>query len=162
MIPRSILPKSGRSCSGGGPELLGPLAGLESTDVAGADDCSRGVIAVHQNHDYAYSPGGSAGTDGDELAMRNKQISGNGEQLRSIRNATHILTRSGRIMRVRHYSKWVSILELSTSSGILGTYVLAAKAIRSTQGDLHEAKEYVEMRAVTPQDGQSSLARVII
>jgi hypothetical protein len=23
-------------------------------------DCSRGVIAVYQNHDYAYSPGGSA------------------------------------------------------------------------------------------------------
>ena len=44
------------------------------------------------------------------------------------------------------------------SSGILGTYVLAAKAIRSAQGDLHEVKEYVEMRAITPQDGQSSLA----
>lgn len=82
-------------------------------------DCSRGVIAVHQNHDYAYSPGGSAGTHGDELAMRNKQISGNGEQLRSIRNATHILTRSGTIMRVRHYSKWVSILELGTRQGFL-------------------------------------------
>src|SRR4029077_17944630 len=45
------------------------------------------------------------------------------------------------------------------SSGILGTYVLAAKAIRSAQGDLREAKEYVEMRAVTRQDEESPLAK---
>ena len=82
-------------------------------------DCSRGVVAVHQNHDYAYSPGGSAGTHGDELAMRNKQLGGNGDRLRSIRNATYILTRGGRIMRVPHYSKWVSILELGTRQGFL-------------------------------------------
>lgn len=82
-------------------------------------DCSRAVIAVHQNHDYAYSPGGSAGTHGDELAMRNKQLGGNGEQLRSIRNASHILTRKGSVISVPYYSKWVSLLEMGSRQGFL-------------------------------------------
>ena len=57
-----------------------------------------------------------------------------------------------------HYSKWVSILELGTRQGFLEhTFWLRRRLVRSAQGDLHEAKEYVEMRAVTPQDGQSSL-----
>ena len=82
-------------------------------------DCSRSVVAVHQNHDYAYSPGGSAGTHGDELAMRNKQLGGNGEHLRSTRNATHIVTRGGKVMRIRCYEKWVALTELTTRQGIL-------------------------------------------
>jgi hypothetical protein len=82
-------------------------------------DCSRAVVAVHQNHDYAYSPGGSAGTHGDELAMRNKQLGGNGEYLRSIRNATHIITRGGSILSVPFYDKWVTISEMATRQGFL-------------------------------------------
>lgn len=82
-------------------------------------DCSRRVIAVHQNHDYAYSPDGRAGTHGDELAMRNRKIGGNGERLRSIRNATYILTRSGRVLRIPYYSKWETMMELGTRQGFL-------------------------------------------
>lgn len=82
-------------------------------------DCSRRVLVIHQNHDYAYSPDGRAGTNEDELAMRNRQLGGNGEQLRSIRNATHILTRTGRVLRVPYYSKWVTMMELGTKQGFL-------------------------------------------
>jgi hypothetical protein len=82
-------------------------------------DCSRAVVAVHQNHDYAYSPSGSAGTHSDELAMRNKQLGGHGECLRSIRDATHIITRGRRILNIPYYRKWVTISELFTRQGFL-------------------------------------------
>src|SRR5712692_3487431 len=62
-------------------------------------DCSSAVVAVHQNHDYGYHPGGRQGTFRDEEAMRNYKLAGNGEHLRTIEDATHKVTPSGRVRR---------------------------------------------------------------
>jgi hypothetical protein len=60
-------------------------------------DCSRFVVAVHQNHDYGYHPQGKLGTNIDALAVRNYELSGNGRRLRSIPDSTHAMTADGRI-----------------------------------------------------------------
>lgn len=62
-------------------------------------DCSRFAVPVHQNHDYLYHPDGKRGTDRDDLARRNKLLSGNGRHLRSILDSTHSLTGEGDIRR---------------------------------------------------------------
>jgi hypothetical protein len=107
-------------------------------------DCSRAVVAVHQNHDYAYSPAGSAGTHGDELAMRNKELGGNGENLRSIRNATHIVTRGGRVQRVPYYEKWTTITELGTKQGLLEHTFWLRKRLGLRRQTLEKVKRTVE------------------
>jgi hypothetical protein len=62
-------------------------------------DCTPFVVPVHQNHDYGYHPGGKQGTNEDPLAIRNRELSGKGKHLRSILDATHILTADGGIRR---------------------------------------------------------------
>jgi hypothetical protein len=62
-------------------------------------DCSAAVVAVHQNHGYAYHPLGKEGTNDDELARRNKALAGNGKQLRFLVDATYSFTQRGRIRR---------------------------------------------------------------
>jgi hypothetical protein len=57
------------------------------------------VVAVHQNHGYAYHPLGKEGTNDDDLARRNKAIAGNGKQLRFMVDATYSFTQTGRIRR---------------------------------------------------------------
>jgi len=69
------------------------------TDGAALLDCSPFSVPVHQNHDYGYHPEGKRGTDRDDLALRNKLLSGNGRHLRSILDSTHRLTRDGDIRR---------------------------------------------------------------
>jgi hypothetical protein len=66
---------------------------------AGLLDCSQFAVPVHQNHDYLYHPDGKRGTDRDDLARRNRFLSGNGRHLRSIQDSTHRLTREGAIRR---------------------------------------------------------------
>jgi len=104
-------------------------------------DCSRTVMAVHQNHDYGYSPGGSTGTHGDELAMRNKSLGGNGEQLRSTRNATHITTRAGKVREFPYYEKWISLMELGTRQGLLEHSFWLRKRLGLRKQTLEKAKQ---------------------
>ena len=61
-------------------------------------DGSRFIVAVHQNHDYGYHAKGKAGTNEDEMALRNVQRAGGPEHLRSVRDATHAITAGGRIL----------------------------------------------------------------
>jgi hypothetical protein len=109
-------------------------------------DCSRGVIAVHQIHDYAYSLGGSAGTHGGRTcdAQQSNWWEWRTVALHQKRNA------HPPAWRKNHAGAALQQVGVDFgavhSSGILGTYVLAAKAISSAQGDLHEVKEYVEIR----------------
>lgn len=107
-------------------------------------DCSRAVMAVHQNHDYAYSAAGSAGTHGDELAMRNKQLGGNGENLRSIRNATHIVTKGGRVWGVPKYERWMALMELGTKQGMLEHTFWLRKRLGLRKQTLAKVKRIVE------------------
>jgi len=60
-------------------------------------DASPFVMAIHQNHGYAYHPQGKEGTNEDSLAKRNLELAGDGVQQRSIFDATHTLGRYGRI-----------------------------------------------------------------
>ncbi len=107
-------------------------------------DCSRAVMAVHQNHDYAYSPGGHAGTHGDELALRNKQLGGYGEKLRSIRNATHIVTKGGRVWRVPKYEEWTTLMELGTKQGLLEHTFWLRKRLGLRRQTLEKVKRIAE------------------
>lgn len=58
-------------------------------------DATPVVTAVHQNHDYGYHPGGAAGVMDDPQTRRNLAIGKNGWHLRTIDEATHVLTKEG-------------------------------------------------------------------
>ena len=62
-------------------------------------DCTPYVTAVHQNHGYAPHPDGKGGTHLGPLAMQNYQLAGGPEHFRWTEDATHRLTRGGRISR---------------------------------------------------------------
>lgn len=54
-------------------------------------DASRGVIAVHQNHDYSYHPNGRIGVWHGIEADENFRLAGNGNHMRRISDATEVL-----------------------------------------------------------------------
>jgi hypothetical protein len=58
-------------------------------------DASRGVIAVHQNHDYSYNPNGKAGVWYGVEADDNYRLAGNGRHMRRISDATEVLNATG-------------------------------------------------------------------
>jgi hypothetical protein len=58
-------------------------------------DASASVLAVHQNHDYAYHPQGELGVWHDEEARRNVELAGGDRSCFTLRDATHRLTPSG-------------------------------------------------------------------
>ena len=62
-------------------------------------DCSPFVVAIHQNHGYAYHPQGKQGTHEDLLAQRNIALAGNGKHLRFTIDSTHQVDRFSRIRR---------------------------------------------------------------
>ncbi len=55
-------------------------------------DASRVVIAVHQNHDYSYHPQGKAGVWSGAEAGLNAQLAGGWRHLRTIADATEVLS----------------------------------------------------------------------
>lgn len=66
-------------------------------------DASSEVLAIHQNHDYAYHPGGAAGVWNDEQAQRNYAAAGGKWHLYTIDDATHILTADGERRNWKRY-----------------------------------------------------------
>jgi hypothetical protein len=64
-------------------------------------DASHFIVPVHQNHAYSTTPERSKGSRTDPLAMRNFELSGSGKHLRSMRDSTHRIARSGLIHRTR-------------------------------------------------------------
>lgn len=56
---------------------------------------SHVVVPVHQNHSYGYHPGGKWGTHTDTLALRNLELAGGLSRLKTIDDATHLLTLGG-------------------------------------------------------------------
>jgi hypothetical protein len=62
-------------------------------------DASYAVMAIHQNHDYNHHPKGRAAVWQGPEPERNWQLAGNGKHLCTFEDATHILTRSGVLLR---------------------------------------------------------------
>lgn len=58
-------------------------------------DATAEVMAIHQNHDYAYHPQGLQGVWYGREAMANRQVAGNGRHLATLDEATHLLTNRG-------------------------------------------------------------------
>lgn len=82
-------------------------------------DCSRFLVVVHQNHSYTYHPQGKQGTNEDALAQRNMQLCANGKHLRSMHDATHAMTKSGRIIWTPLRRQWNTLCELRHKQGFL-------------------------------------------
>jgi hypothetical protein len=87
-------------------------------------DASEGVMAIHQNHDYGYHPAGKSGVWSDELSRKNYQLAGGRWHLRTIDDASHLLSASGvrenprrrqqaieRIWRTVKQSAWLGAME---------------------------------------------------
>lgn len=58
-------------------------------------DASEVMVAVHQNHDYGYHPGGATGVMDDPQTRRNFEIGKKGRRLRTITEVSHKLTPAG-------------------------------------------------------------------
>jgi len=58
-------------------------------------DATAKVMAVHQNHDYAYHPQGLQGVWYGREATANREIAGNGRHLATLDQASHLLTDRG-------------------------------------------------------------------
>lgn len=63
-------------------------------------DASATVMAIHQNHDYAYHPEGYLGTLHGEEALENLQLAGGKRHIHTLMDATHELTPEGRVRRL--------------------------------------------------------------
>jgi hypothetical protein len=58
-------------------------------------DATATVMAVHQNHDYAYHPQGLHGVWYGREAKANRELAGKGRHLATLDEATHLLTNRG-------------------------------------------------------------------
>lgn len=92
-------------------------------------DCSDVVVAIHQNHGYAYHPQGKEGTNDDDLAQQNKALAKNGKELRTMADATHVLTREGRIRRAPFHK-----LAVQTLPNLLNVVIFNTLWIRKPLG----------------------------
>lgn len=68
-------------------------------------DASGSILAVHQNHDYSYHPQGKSGVFHGKEAARNHQLAGGWRHLRTIADATEVLSKGEvRPNRSRHWA----------------------------------------------------------
>lgn len=66
-------------------------------------DASTCVVAVHQNHDYGYHPRGRVGVWFDEESSQNYRLAGGWAHLRTIADATEVVTPGGLRPNWRRY-----------------------------------------------------------
>ena len=66
-------------------------------------NASEVVVAVHQNHDYAYHPGGEQGVWHGEEAQQNYALLEGNRRFATMENATHRLTAEGFRVNYRHW-----------------------------------------------------------
>ncbi|HEV8353896.1 MAG TPA: hypothetical protein VGR24_06835 [bacterium] len=60
-------------------------------------DATAAVLAVHQRHDYSHHRGGREGVWEGREAQRNRALAGGVDHAFCVADATHVLTRSGRL-----------------------------------------------------------------
>ncbi|HKW64036.1 MAG TPA: hypothetical protein VJN89_15900 [Candidatus Acidoferrum sp.] len=78
-------------------------------------DVSASVLAVHQNHDYGYHPQGKEGVFSGAEAARNYALAGGWRHLRTIADATELLSKDGlKTNRSRH---WASAKRYTRQAG---------------------------------------------
>ncbi len=65
------------------------------SEGAAVVDATDAVVAIHQNHDYAYHPQGKQGVWQDEEALRNYELAGGVRHIYTMDDATHRLTKRG-------------------------------------------------------------------
>jgi len=58
-------------------------------------DCSSSIVAIHQNHNYAYHPQGRSGVWEGEEARRNLKLAGGRRHIYHMSEGTHYLTPKG-------------------------------------------------------------------
>ncbi len=75
-------------------------------------DATASVLAIHQNHDYAYHLQGAIGVWQDELAMRNIEVGGGLHWVGTVDDATHRLAARG---LVPNWSRHVSLIRRALS-----------------------------------------------
>jgi len=79
-------------------------------------DVSRVVVAIHQNHDYCHHPQGKQGIWSGEDARRNLELAGGYHRLRTIADATHVLTPRGLARNPGRY--WMACKRFVDPSGV--------------------------------------------
>ena len=104
-------------------------------------DCSRFLVAVHQNHGYAYHPLRKQGTNEDELAQRNMQLCAHGKHLRSLHDATHAMTKSGRIIWTPLRRQWNTLCELRHKQGFVEHTFQLRKRLRLRRETLNKLRD---------------------
>jgi hypothetical protein len=78
-------------------------------------DASPVVVAIHQNHDYGHHQKGWQGVWRGEDARRNSELLGRSQHLRSVADATEVLTSAGlRPNRKRH---WLAVKRKAAVGG---------------------------------------------
>ena len=89
-------------------------------------NASSSVLAIHQNHNYAYHPEGKVGVWTDELSQRNLSLAGGRRHLRKIADATIRLTPEGlKPNWARHWHRAKRDLLSITHAFIFGTWMPA-------------------------------------
>ena len=97
-------------------------------------DASPVVTAIHQNHDYAYHPEGTAGVWGDEQARRNWELAGGFRHLYTMEDATHRLIAGGIVPNPAHrYTPWKRELQMLRQN-LLSLVLRGTRPIRHALG----------------------------
>jgi hypothetical protein len=78
-------------------------------------DVSPSVVAIHQNHDYAYHPLGKYGVWNDEQTQQNLRYAGGMGHMRNIADATFVLDMSGLHPNTRRH--WNAIRRTASTAG---------------------------------------------
>jgi glycosyltransferase involved in cell wall biosynthesis len=68
-------------------------------------DASPSVVAIHQNHDYAYLPKDSKRSNSDDLTRRNMELFGGWSHWQTTDSAKYVLTSQG--VRRRYLREWI-------------------------------------------------------
>lgn len=71
-------------------------------------DASAAILAIHQNHDYTHHAQGHQGVWESEEAKRNFMLSGGWDHLRTIADATEVLTLRG--LKPNRYRHWLTAM----------------------------------------------------
>jgi hypothetical protein len=110
-------------------------------------DASADVLAIHQDHDYAYHSGGLPGVKADIESKRNRQLAGGQIHLYTIEHATHRLV-DGRIESKPGCWHVPISAFISTYSSQLWYWILKATfGLRNSLGLRRGALAHVQRRA---------------
>ena len=80
------------------------------------DACEQ-IFAVHQNHDYGYHPNGKEGVFCGAEAGRNYELAGGWRHLRTIADATEVLSEGG--LRPNHLRHWAGVKRYARQAGLV-------------------------------------------